>query len=140
MKAEAVKPSKNEVQELIKQKNRDNTIKAEDIALTDFFKAQKAYRIKQKQRILKQADLDEMRIQISMTEKGVEGFPKMLWYGMPYPINILKCSYNLGLEAYSELLKDETELKNKLLKEYNLTDTEIKTVEGGDYVKNIKKS
>jgi hypothetical protein len=106
--------------------------------LKEFIEKQKMFRLKFKLRILKQEELKEMGRQINVNENTTNGKPEMLWYGMPMPMPILKATYNLGLEAYQEVCKDEMDLKNELLKKYELTEQDLNGIIGGKYVKEPK--
>ena len=79
-----------------------------------------------------------MQHQIVETDKGTKGFPEMEWYGMPYPIKILKAAFNIGLESLQNLLGEEKKQKEELSKKYYLTEEEIAGVLDGKYIKKIK--
>jgi hypothetical protein len=117
-KAKAVKYTENEALEIIKQKKKE------------FYETQRAYRIKFKQRLLKQLELEEMRVQEESGESNI----KMQWYGMPMPLKILQASYNLGLESYVTLINEEREMKDMLVNKYKLTEEQLEGVLDGKFV------
>lgn len=136
-KAEAVHPTKEELDRIKKEKEQKR-FTIEDEKKKKFIERQRDYRILVKRRILKQTELDEMRMQINVSDgtKNVE--PKMLWYGMPYPMKILKATYNLGLESYAQHLRDEKECFDELKKKWFLTEDEINKLLEGEYVTELK--
>lgn len=106
-KAMAVAYSQNEANQIIAEKKKeliDDQMKYRRTVLT---------------RVLRGHELAEMNVQIE------SGNIKMLWYGMPYPIEILKDSYNIGLEAYMDLIYEENKLREKLMKVHNLTEEQV---------------
>lgn len=123
-KAKAVKYTQEEVDQIVLQKKKE------------FYETQKAYRIKVKQRIMKQLELKHMQVQEKMGEDNI----KMQWYGMPMPIDILQASYNLGVEAYANLVNEEKELFDMLTKKYHLEEEDIKGILDGEMVKEVKEA
>ena len=138
-KAKAVIPTKKEIKKIIKEKQEMKIFGEEDLKFKDLVDTQRAYRIKVKQRLLKQAELGELQAQLGAAKEKPEEYPKIQWYGMPMPIPILGATYNLGLESYQSIVVEEKELRRQLSKKYFLQDEEIDKVLEGEYVKELRK-
>lgn len=125
MKPGAMKYGPNEAKAIIAEKERE------------LITVQRNFRIKQKGVVLKSLELKEMRAQISAKEEGGVEI-KMNWFGMPYPLDILKATYNFEIESFALLTRDAQLLRDELAKKYKLTDEEILGILDGKYVKNLK--
>ena len=126
----------------VKKKNKELAEKKkqrEDEVFKEFIEKQKNYRISFKRRILKQEEMKEMARQIRINENTNHGKPEMMWYGMPMPMPILKATYNLGIEAYQEIIKSEQDTKKELIDKYGLTEKQLEMILYGKYVKKIPK-
>jgi hypothetical protein len=142
-KAKAVHPTKEEIERIKKDKQKQEHIKElraerEKDVMKELIDSQRAYRIKVKQRLLKQFEIDEMKVELEKAKGTEKEEPKMMWYGKPYPLKILSATISLGIESYQQFAREEMELRDRLVKKYKLTDKEIDKVLEGEYVKEIR--
>lgn len=83
------------------------------------------------------AEIEEVTDQIDKHEQNGEPI-KMLWYGMPYPVKILKLEYARMINNWKRAMSELAYKKEEFSKAYQMTDEEIeKALTEGIYKKEL---